>query len=144
MSNACRLTLMEFGLFPFRSPLLRESRLLSIPAGTEMFQFPAFTSIHLCIQWTTTGYYPNRLTAASRVASFRDPRIKACYAAPRGLSQLRHVFRRLSAPRHPSHALISLTMKTVLFSMACSLDRRRDGRFIESGFPLVYRRGNPP
>ena len=33
-----------FGLFPFRSPLLRESRLLSVPGGTEMFQFPPFAS----------------------------------------------------------------------------------------------------
>ena len=32
----------RFGLFPFRSPLLRESRLLSFPRGTEMFQFPRF------------------------------------------------------------------------------------------------------
>src|SRR5690625_5871570 len=32
-----------FGLFPFRSPLLRESHLLSIPTATEMFQFTAFT-----------------------------------------------------------------------------------------------------
>ena len=31
---------LEFGLFPFRSPLLRESLLLSIPPGTKMFQFP--------------------------------------------------------------------------------------------------------
>ena len=30
----------RFGLFPFRSPLLRESRLLSFPQGNEMFQFP--------------------------------------------------------------------------------------------------------
>ena len=30
------------GLVPVRSPLLRESRLMSFPAGTEMFQFPAF------------------------------------------------------------------------------------------------------
>ena len=30
----------RFGLFPFRSPLLRESRLISLPPGTEMFQFP--------------------------------------------------------------------------------------------------------
>ena len=30
-----------FGLFPFRSPLLRESIFLSLPAGTKMFQFPA-------------------------------------------------------------------------------------------------------
>ncbi len=28
-----------FGLFPFRSPLLRESRLISFPLGTEMFHF---------------------------------------------------------------------------------------------------------
>ena len=32
----------RFRLFPFRSPLLRESLLISSPAGTEMFQFPAF------------------------------------------------------------------------------------------------------
>ncbi len=38
---------LRFGLFPFRSPLLRESRLISFPAGTEMFQFPAFASVGL-------------------------------------------------------------------------------------------------
>ena len=30
----------RFRLVPVRSPLLRESRLLSFPPGTEMFQFP--------------------------------------------------------------------------------------------------------
>ena len=33
----------RFRLFPVRSPLLRESRLLSVPAGTEMFQFPPWS-----------------------------------------------------------------------------------------------------
>ena len=33
-----------FGLFPVRSPLLGESLLFSSPAGTKMFQFPAFAS----------------------------------------------------------------------------------------------------
>ena len=33
-----------FGLFPVRSPLLRESLLFSFPAGTKMFQFPAYAS----------------------------------------------------------------------------------------------------
>ena len=28
----------------FRSPLLTESRLISFPMGTEMFQFPTFAS----------------------------------------------------------------------------------------------------
>ena len=36
------LTPARFTLFPLRSPLLRESRLLSFPRGTEMFQFPRF------------------------------------------------------------------------------------------------------
>jgi hypothetical protein len=31
-----------FGLFRVRSPLLTESLLLSLPPGTEMFQFPGF------------------------------------------------------------------------------------------------------
>src|SRR3569623_2054187 len=30
------------GLVPVRAPLLRESRVLSFPPGTEMFQFPGF------------------------------------------------------------------------------------------------------
>ena len=34
-AKSCRLV-------PFRSPLLWESRLISVPAGTEMFQFSAF------------------------------------------------------------------------------------------------------
>ena len=39
------ITYIWFGLFPFRSPLLRESHLLSFPEGTQMFQFPSLTSI---------------------------------------------------------------------------------------------------
>ena len=38
------------GLLRFRSPLLTESMSLSFPAGTEMFQFPAFALPALCIQ----------------------------------------------------------------------------------------------
>ena len=44
-SNACRLALKWFGLIPLRSPLLRESRLISFPTGTKMVQFPAFASL---------------------------------------------------------------------------------------------------
>ena len=46
----------RFGLFPFRSPLLWESRLISLPPGTEMFHFPGLASQCLSIQqrddWT--------------------------------------------------------------------------------------------
>jgi hypothetical protein len=34
----------HYWLIRFRSPLLTESRLLSFPLGTEMFQFSRFTS----------------------------------------------------------------------------------------------------
>ena len=36
-----------FRLLLFRSPLLKESSFLSFPAGTKMFQFPAFPSYTL-------------------------------------------------------------------------------------------------
>ena len=73
--------LQRFRLFPFRSPLLRESRLLSLPRGTEMFQFPRFPLTALCVQAGVTGHDP------SRVSPFGDPRINARSAAPRGFSQ---------------------------------------------------------
>ena len=34
-----------FGLFRVRSPLLTESRFLSLPPGTEMFQFPGLARV---------------------------------------------------------------------------------------------------
>ena len=33
---------IQFGLFPFRSPLLGKSLLISLPRGTKMLQFPRF------------------------------------------------------------------------------------------------------
>ena len=71
----------RFRLFPFRSPLLRESLLLSFPVGTEMFQFPTFPLPALCVQ---TGVTPHD---GCRVSPFGYPRIKAWSAAPRGFSQ---------------------------------------------------------
>src|SRR5215470_2424411 len=63
------MTRGRFGLFPFRSPLLRESRLLSLPVGTEMFHFPTFPPPALCVQAGVTGHY------ARRVSPFGNPRI---------------------------------------------------------------------
>ena len=75
------MTRDRFGLFPFRSPLLRESRLLSLPVGTEMFHFPTFPPHALCVQAWVTGH------DSCRVSPFGHPRITARLAAPRGLSQ---------------------------------------------------------
>ena len=71
----------RFRLIPFRSPLLRESLLLSFPPGTEMFQFPGFPPPALCVQ---TGVTPHN---GCRVSPFGYPRIDALSAAPRGFSQ---------------------------------------------------------
>ena len=51
------MTRDRFGLFPFRSPLLRESRLLSLPVGTEMFHFPTLPPPALCVQAGAMGHY---------------------------------------------------------------------------------------
>ena len=66
-------------LFPFRSPLLWESRLISVPPVTEMFQFSGFAPGTLCIQVP--------VTLAGRVSPFGNLRISAHLPAPRSLSQ---------------------------------------------------------
>jgi hypothetical protein len=72
---------MRFSLFRFRSPLLTESRLFSLPAGTEMFHFPAFPPRALCVQTRVTPH------DWGRVSPFGHPWISARLAAPQGLSQ---------------------------------------------------------
>ncbi len=44
------------GLVRVRSPLLTESRLMSFPPATEMFQFTGFASRNLCIQSRDTCF----------------------------------------------------------------------------------------
>ena len=75
------MTPVRFRLFPFRSPLLRESLLLSSPQGTEMFQFPWFPLPALCVQAGVPRFGPRW------VSPFGHPRIKAWEVTPRGLSQ---------------------------------------------------------
>jgi hypothetical protein len=75
------ITRTRFGLFRFRSPLLTESRLLSLPVGTEMFHFPTFPPHTLCVQVWVTGH------DSCRVSPFGNPWIKARLAAPQGFSQ---------------------------------------------------------
>lgn len=41
---------VRFGLFPVRSPLLRESHSFSFPLATEMFHFTRYRFNNLCIQ----------------------------------------------------------------------------------------------
>ena len=71
----------RFRLFPVRSPLLRESRLICFPPGTEMFQFPGS---------------PRAFRARRSLGS--SPGLFAAFHA-----------RILMTPRHPPRALRSLT-----------------------------------
>ena len=48
------ITHARFSLIRFRSPLLTESQLFSLPAGTEMFHFPTFPPTSLYIQLAVT------------------------------------------------------------------------------------------
>ena len=66
-------------LLPFRSPLLWESRLISVPPATEMFQFTGFAPSALYIQAA--------VTLAGRVSPFGHLRINARLPAPRSFSQ---------------------------------------------------------
>ena len=99
----------RFRLFPFRSPLLWESRLISLPPGTEMFHFPGLASLDLCIQSRMMGH------DSHRVSPFRNHRIAGCLAPPRCLSQLTASF--IASQRQGIHLLplISYFSRTLLF-----------------------------
>ena len=71
LSHNPRGNILWFGLFPLRSPLLGESRFLSLPPATKMFQFAGLAHTALYIQ-----------TAVFRVAPFGYPRIEACFQLP--------------------------------------------------------------
>ena len=75
------ITPTRFSLFRFRSPLLTESLLFSLPVGTEMFHFPTFPPNALCVQAPVTGH------DSSWVSPFGHPRITARLSTSRGLSQ---------------------------------------------------------
>ena len=81
-----------FRLIRFRSPLLTESRFLSFPRGTEMFQFPGLAAPRL---WIQRGL-------------IRGSRSQRSFDSFTGLIAVFHALLRLLAPRHPPHALSSL------------------------------------
>jgi hypothetical protein len=75
------ITSAWFSLLRFRSPLLTESQLFSLPVGTEMFHFPTFPPHTLYIQARVTRHH------SCWVSPFGNPRISARLTAPRGISQ---------------------------------------------------------
>ncbi len=92
---ACRTT----GLLRVRSPLLAESRLMSVPPGTEMFQFPGFASTNYGFigRYPLPGGLPHSDIHGSTPARGSPWLSAAC-----------HVLHRLLVPRHPPNALLAL------------------------------------
>ena len=83
-----------FRLFRVRSPLLSESRLFSLPRGTEMVHFPpfAFYSYIFTVEYpvfTLSGFLHSEIPGSQN----------ACFS-PRRIAAGR-VLHRLLAPRHP-------------------------------------------
>ena len=89
-TNTRRFTLT--GLFPVRSPLLRESRLISFPPVTEMFQFTGFASntYVFSVGYLLRGGFPHSEIAGSKL-----------------VCQLADTYRRLPRPSSPSTAKAS-------------------------------------
>jgi hypothetical protein len=91
-----------FGLFRVRSPLLAESLLFSLPAGTEMVHFPALPSTPYGFRRGYSGIsrsgFPHSEIPGSKPACGSPGLIAAC-----------HVLHRLLVPRHSPYALSSLT-----------------------------------
>jgi hypothetical protein len=85
------------GLFRVRSPLLTESRLMSVPPATEMFQFAGFASPPYEFRWRypLRGGLPHSEIPGSPIARISPGLFAAC-----------RVLLRLSVPRHPPDALL--------------------------------------
>ena len=89
----------RFGLLPVRSPLLGESLLFSLPAGTKMFQFPALASRHRRDDTNKgAGLSHSGIRGSQAVCAY--PRLFAAY----------HALRRLREPRHPPCALARFSL----------------------------------
>ncbi len=105
----------RFGLFPFRSSLLRESLLFSFPCGTEIFQFPQFPLPALCVQAGVTPHH------GCWVSPFRHPRIKSWSALPRGFSQPPTSF--IGIRRQGIHRWLFVAWRTKMLVLAMQFSR---------------------
>ena len=115
---------MWFGLFPVRSPLLRESLLISVPELLRWFTSLSIAPASYIFRCSgdsisAAGLLHSDIRGSQDMCSF--PRLFAAY----------HVLLRLAAPRHPPWTCIRLTIS--FFPPCVSL--RTPGAFYPS-FPL--------
>src|SRR6185295_8151592 len=109
-----------------RSPLLAESLLFSLPAGTEMVHFPALPSPPYEFRrrydgMTRRGFPHSDIPGSKLICS--SPRLFAAY----------RVLHRLLAPRHSPYALSSLTIgiqELTIDAPFCTRERSRQSLFL--------------
>ena len=78
-------TLLAFGLVPVRSSLLGESRLISFPPRTEIFQFSGFASntYEFSIGYLLRGGFPHSDIAGSKSAADSPMLFAGCHVLHR-------------------------------------------------------------
>ncbi len=93
------ITRTKFGLIRFRSPLLTESLLFSLPVGTENVSLPHVPSTH--------PIYSDAGNTTSLVLGFpiRTPSDHSSVDSSPRLIAASYVLHRLLVPRHPPYAL---------------------------------------
>jgi hypothetical protein len=93
-SRSAKFCAITSRLFRFRSPLLSESRLMSFPRATEMFQFTRFASHDyvFIMRYLLRGGFPHSEISGSKL-----------------VCQLPEAYRRLSRPSSPVIAKASTT-----------------------------------
>ena len=113
-----------FGLVPPRSPLLRESRLISLRRATEMFQFAHCPPTCLCIQQAVSRHH------SGRVAPFGFSGLIARMQLPLNVSPVSASF--IGLQRLGIHLVLSLAC--ALLSV-CVLTPLLRSRFLPSFLP---------
>ncbi len=112
--NGSGFTSGATGLVRIRSPLLTESRLMSFPPATKMFQFAGFASRSYVFtpRYLKRGGFPHSEISGLTPARGSPELIATCY-----------VLHRLSVPRHPPNALLTLDpTKTVMHGNQAARD----------------------
>ena len=110
----------RFGLVPVRSPLLGESRLISLPPGTEMFQFSGLPPSGICVLPEVRGDGP------PRVRPFGDLRVEEhvpLAAAYRSLSRPSSASCAKASTVRPYHLHIGWLGYSMLLACCISSDQ---------------------
>ena len=122
---------MRFGLFPVRSPLLRESLLISVPELLRWFTSLSIAPASYIFRCSgdnlaVTGLLHSDIRGSQDMCSF--PRLFAAY----------HVLLRLAAPRHPPWTCIRLTISFFPPYASLTLLAFRTSRAFYPSFPLLH------